>query len=243
MENEREENINEKMILNSENAFKKEYNGQSLKKNSKFIDWKNRMLSMYGNDAKLFYCKDDNINFYGTNDDCKSFPYYKSKCPICKKSICYYCSRFTHDICDRGTCCIKRRVYCIFVQDGFSVINPKNPKDGEIGWRIKIFLTPILSFMYFVAYFSIVFYYKLSIANVEKNDGYYGIYEGAIKKSHCLFFCIIGFNVAFAFALSISFLILDTYLKILILLISFPFKMYPIKYYFGIMFEGLRGSL
>ena len=81
------------------------------------------------------------------------------------------------------------------------------------------------------------------LKNVEKNDGYYGIYEGAIKKSHCLFFCIVGFNVAFAFALSISFLILDTYLKILILLISFPFKMYPIKYYFGIMFEGLRGSL
>lgn len=120
MENEREENINDKMIF-SQNIFKLKYKRQALKRNAKFIVWKNKMLTIYGNNSKLFNCIYDDIYFYGTNDDYKTKPYYKSNCPICQKSICYYCSRYTKDNFDKGDCCIKRKIYCILVQDDFWV--------------------------------------------------------------------------------------------------------------------------
>lgn len=137
----------------------------------------------------------------------------------------------------------KKKIYHIFVHDGFLLINPENLKKIEIVIYIIIFLTPIISFIYFVLYFSIVFYYTLYKTNVEKNDGRYEIYEVEIKKNYTLLSYIIGFNVAFALVLAIPFIILDTYFKIFILVISFPFKMYPIKYYFGIMYEGLKRNI
>ena len=105
----------------------------------------------------------------------------------------------------------------------------------------------IISYSYFKFYvfcsvFLCRFYYKLLGKNAKGQNGYLIIYEGPIKNTS-LFFTFIGFNSAFAFFLSIPFLIIDYYLKTLILLISLPFKLYPLKYYFGIMYEGLRGNL
>ena len=37
----------------------------------------------YGKNAKLYYCKEDNLYFYGT------FSYEGSECPSCKNHICY----------------------------------------------------------------------------------------------------------------------------------------------------------
>ena len=240
MENENEDIINDKMISKSENAFKIEYIGQTLKINAKFRDWKNKMLIKYGNNAKLFHCKYDNIYFYTTNNDCKSIPYYKSKCPICGRSICYYCSRYTIDNYDRGRCCIKRRIYCIFFQDGFSVIDlPFSSKDGELYFLLIIFIIPILSFILIIGYFSIVFYYKLKIKNTKDYHGHLNTYDESFKNDY-LFITVTIINVLFAIVLSIPFSIIDIYFKLLILLISLPFKMYPLKYYFGIITKGLN---
>ena len=50
----------------------------------------------------------------------------------------------------------------------------------------------------------------------------------------------IAINVGFAFTLAIPFFIIDIYFKILLLIISLPFKNYPLKYYFGILYQGFR---
>ncbi len=243
MENEIEQNLNEDNSIKSLNAFKPDFKGQKLKKNRKFIEWKNKMIEKYGNNSKLFYCIYDNIYFYVTNEDCKSKPYYKSKCSICNRPICYFCSRYIRNKFDHGKCCIKRRIYYILFDDGYSIINPVFESDAEqFGGLLLMFIIPIISFMYFVAYFSIVFFYKLSIKNTNQKEGYLCIYEGTFKSTN-LFFTVIGFNVAFAFALSIPFTIIDTYFKILLFLINIPFKNYPLKFYLGILFTGLRGSL
>ena len=44
--------------------FKSDYKYQKLNNNIKFKKWKKEMLKKYGIEAKLFYCKKDNIYFY-----------------------------------------------------------------------------------------------------------------------------------------------------------------------------------
>ena len=64
MENDREENIVNNLDINTENFFKLDFGGQSLKTNTKFQSWKKKMINIYGNKAALFICKKDNAYFY-----------------------------------------------------------------------------------------------------------------------------------------------------------------------------------
>ena len=64
MEIEYESNLIDNNSKYSENIFKLDYKGQSLKSNSFFNTWKNKMLLKYGRDAKLFKCKSENLFFY-----------------------------------------------------------------------------------------------------------------------------------------------------------------------------------
>ena len=104
MENEKESQLNEINILESNNVFQLEYDNQSLKRSKNFIDWENKMKKKFGKDAKLFKCVYDNIYYFATNEECKTRPYYKAECPICHLSICYLCSRHISDNYDNGKC-------------------------------------------------------------------------------------------------------------------------------------------
>ena len=240
MENENDSELDDKNISNSECAFQLDYSNQSLKENKKFQKWKIQMLKKYGNDAKLFKCKNDNCYFYGSNKECKTKPLGAAYCPICRRSICYYCLSISYDdSLDCGKCCVKRRVYCMLFQDGYSFIKPESYDDPDAYYSfLKIFFIPIVSFMNFVAYFSATYFYKL---DMKSEDG--GTCESIFYKDDNhgrLFMTEIVVNVGIAFALSIPFLIIDIYFKILLLIISLPFKNYPLKYYFGILYQGLR---
>ena len=238
MENENDSELDDKNISNSECVFQLDYSNQSLKENKKFQKWKIQMLKKYGNDAKLFKCKNDNCYFYGSNKECKTKPLGAAYCPICRRSICYYCLSISYDdSLDCGKCCVKRRVYCMLFQDGYSFIKPEPNDDADAYYSfLKMFFIPIFSFMTFVGYFSIVLFYKLYM-----KDG--PIYENIFYKDdrHArLFTTEISINVGIALILSIPFLIIDIYFKILLLIISLPFNNYPLKYYFGILYQGLR---
>ena len=239
MENENDNELCDKNIYNSECAFKLDYSNQSLKENKEFQNWKIQMLERYGNDAKLFKCKYDNCYFYGTNKECKTRPYKSAYCPICNRSICYYCLRSCGEgSCDNGRCCVKRRIYCMFFQDGYSFIKPGQYDDVDAYYSfLKIFFIPIIFFMYVVAYFSATYFYKLYRKN--KNSTYEGMFYQDDNNGR-FFMTEIVVNVGIAFALSIPFLIIDIYFKILLLIISLPFKNYPLKYYFGILYQGIR---
>ena len=76
--------------INRENKFEVEYFGQNLNKKELFIQWQNEMKKIYGNDAKLFLCKNDKIFYYRRSSDCKKIPFYKIRCPICKLTNCYF---------------------------------------------------------------------------------------------------------------------------------------------------------
>ena len=122
MENEKENNLIESIL--PDNAFRTEYAFQNLNRNVEFRNWKNKMIQKYGRNAKLFKCTKDNIYFYTSNEDCKSYPFYQGLCPCCQRPICYYCHRYVEDHYGNGLCCLSRKFYCFFFQDGLRLINP-----------------------------------------------------------------------------------------------------------------------
>ena len=83
MENEFQANLTEKEDINPPNIFKLDYEGQSLKDNIKFELWKTKMLNKYGNNAKLYKCKIDNIYFYSSIKN-----NFGMGCPSCQNLIC-----------------------------------------------------------------------------------------------------------------------------------------------------------
>ena len=104
--------------------FKIEYDSQSLNDNPSYLKWKESNIELKGKDVRFLKCKDDNIIFACTKKSLREYPVYQGICPVCKKGIFNYCSINHHDSYGNGTCCVKRRISCMFFQDGFRFINP-----------------------------------------------------------------------------------------------------------------------
>ena len=223
-------NINDKLISMAENKFEIEFLGQNLNKNESFIQWQTEMKKIYGNDAKLFKCKEDKILYYGKFSDCKKIPIFKIKCPICKRSNCYFCSKHIDDYLDNGKCCLSRRIYCLFFQEAFEFINDPHRDDF-------IHLIPFLSLVLFIGFISACFFYYLKVSRLEPNNiGNLENYEERIRYNNFFrFLVIIGINVAFAVSLSIPFFIYDLYFKTFLCIISIFSNYYPLKYYFNLV--------
>ena len=116
--------------LESNNIFKLEYKGQLLKNNARYQTWKQSMIKKYGENPKQFKCLEDNILFYTNYENYWSFPSYKSKCPICKNQICYFCSNSkTNFPIDYVICCLKRKIYKLLFYDGLQYIKKIDDKD------------------------------------------------------------------------------------------------------------------
>jgi len=79
----------------------------------KFKLWKELMLKKYGKDAKLFRCIQDKILFYSSYDENINDSIYLHRCPICKKSICHFCSIIV--TFDDDMCCYKRSTISLVV--------------------------------------------------------------------------------------------------------------------------------
>ena len=63
-------------LLHANDYFKLDFPGQNLKGNKLYEDFKKRKLKELGNDAKLFYCKRENLYFYKSKNECKEAPFY-----------------------------------------------------------------------------------------------------------------------------------------------------------------------
>ena len=218
MENEFQANLTEKEDINPPNIFKLDYEGQSLKDNTKFELWKTKMLSKYGNNAKLYKCKIDNLYFY-----CSIKNNYGMGCPSCQNLICYFCSNNTNS---RLICCITGRFYYILFHDGFIYINSEIDKDFY--FVFKRFLFPIYTFFYFIGIISKNLYHTLKRT---KSDYLYNYYFKDDDASWAKVFL----NGLIALVLSFIFILHDIYFKIFLLFISLFFKFYPIKFYLGII--------
>ena len=157
---------------------------------------------------------------------------YKQPSPICNYTICYYSSRNIFDAKDNGKCCISRRLYCAINQDLFLFINNKEDYDLYYLDNLLIFLSPILSLIYFIVLISFCFYYNIKIFDKQEDNIFiynYDNYEERFKDSSFIYVIYIIFNVLFPIMISIPYVVFDFYFKILIFIISLFTKFYPIK--------------
>ena len=226
--------------------FKPEYKSQKLKNNIYFIKYKESILKKYGKNARIYYCKIDNIYFaYKT----LRFPDYEAYCPLCKSLICYFCSTIDW----HKNCCLGKRIHYLFNVDSQVFIGPcldsqynNNPKFID---NLIYALVPYLNSIIFFGGLHISIYkLKTNIENglhYKKADNYYD-FENYLKgdDSHWdSFGIVVILDMLSVIILSIPFLFLDIFFTILIVLISIPFKFYPLKYIFGIGFYEMYGLM
>ena len=183
MENDiKEKEINEDNLGLNENVFGIEYIGQNLKKNEKFLNWKNIMLEKLGNEAKLFFCKNDKIYFYGYVSSS-----FTSICPICGFNICYFCSKIYNN------CCIKRKIY--------ENVKKYSLEKDLCSEAIIAYFIPYLNSIYIMLTISYFFLRE----EIDKHYHYFFIlYLMAIILSIPYFFTVIIFLI-FLFIISIPF--------------------------------------
>ena len=58
-----------------------------------------------------------------------------------------------------------------------------------------------------------------------------------------IFILIVGFDIVSVIILSIPLLFLNILFTIILIIISIPFKFYPLKYLFGIGFNGMNKTI
>ena len=248
MENESSLEMNENIIQNSSQIFKLDFPGQNIKGNSQFNEFKKQKLNEFGNDAKLFKCKYDNLYFYVSKNNCKTFPFYFKECPLCHKQICYFCSGTIYSQnTDNGNCCVRRKLYYLFFHNGFAYFNLDNV--AEINREdYKIFfilsLIPLLGTFFLIIFTSGYFFFVLEIKDIKrKNDvnvlQNYRTYADYLNQyySSCLIITIYVFTYII---LTVCFALYDIYFKIILVFISLFSKFYPFKYLIGIMIFGLN---
>ena len=231
--------IEKNLLNNSEeitmNIFHYDFDGQNIDNNVEFRKYKNAMLGKIGKNAKLFKCKDDKILFYC---DFSVYKNYEVQCPKCRQYICYFCSNYNSLV--SGTCCATRKIYNIFKLEGFVFMNDNN-NDYISDYFMLVFI-PFINLVYFIGCLHSGLFYKLKTKHFYKDFVYDNInYEVAMRaaKGHNLLFLIlICMDGGFSILLSFTLIIINIYVTILLILISIPFKLYPIKYIIGIEYSN-----
>ena len=223
----------------AEDFFKPDYKGQSLNSNKKFCIWKNKMIKIYGSDAKLYRCKNDDIYFYAPKKIDNYF-IYESKCTSCNRQICYFCSRSRGNRGNDGDCCVKGKICSMILDDGFKIISEE--KEEENIGHIICFNYPYELITFFIPIYSLFILFGLVSKNLYhaqikfKNNEFDGFYF----KDNTLSWNIVVINGGIALMISIALVIHEIYLIAIITIISLFSKFYPIKFFMGLILDQFK---
>ena len=240
MENEQEQNNfdDNNGMLNS-NFFRPEYENQKVDNNLMFLKWNQSMKNMYGNNCVFLYCSEDNIYFHSTNEEYKQYPIYQVSCPICHQDICFYCHRNApDDFKENGTCCLQRKIKCMFNQDCYRYIKPiyNEPDINTYKEAFISFIVPVFHIFTLMAQIQGIFFYKLWIKPERTlNHKYVRYYQHIGVYDSVLFI-----NIGIAILLVIPLFFIHLYFIIAMIIISLPFKFVPLKCLLGIHFATIN---
>ena len=237
--------VDEKFINNLDiekpellDVFKPEYEGQNVEESLDFIKFKESMLKKYGKKAKKFYCKIDKIYFFY---DYSKYPYehFKGNCPLCNNGICYFCFESNYD----ENCCFKKKIYHLLNVDAMIFLdNTYNFTD-----YLLFILVPYLNCLFFCwGIHALIYELKTNIKYYHyRVQRYYTFIQYIVgdNKHWNIVGLIIFLDVFSVIILSIPFISLDIFFTLLLLIISIPFKFYPLKYLFGIAFSGMKQTI
>ena len=242
MENDKinKELYDEEYDSSNDSYYKPEFEGQTLNDNNvEFFKWKESMLLKYGKNAKLFKCLIDDIYFYTSDEDCKKYPIYQAECPKCLRNICFFCSRNIEDMFgENGTCCLSRKIKCMFYQDCYRFINPVHIEEEMPSYKKAFlgFIIPVLNLLTLITQIQGIYFYKLAMKNGEIKNGKVERYYLHLK----IYDYVVFINIGIAFSLVIPLFIIYLYFVIFILLISIPFKFIPLKYILGTHYSTIN---
>ena len=82
-------------------------------------------------------------------------------------------------------------------------------------------------------------FYKMSLSNREDHDGYVENYEDHYNRNYTTLQILVGIDIAFSIVLTFSYVLLNIFFIIIMLIISILFKFYPMKYYIGIAYGSM----
>ena len=137
---------------------------------------------------------------------------------------------------DNGNCCLKRKLYYLFLYNGFSFFKGLDAVDElkKYDFYMLFILSLIPIFELFLSIFAISGFLclVLQLKNDSKN------YGERFKENFCYNLIIIILLIISIF-LSIIYFIYGIYFKIILLISSLFFKFYPYKYYLGILINGI----
>ena len=225
------------IIDNSLNEYYNiDYGKQNLNINPKYLNWEESTIHKHGKNTKFIECKKDNIIFHCSSESLKEYPIYQSNCPICNDPICYFCSRYVEDSITNGECCIKRRIACMFLQDGFRFIQPVGQDVRtflDYNLAFYFFLVPFINLHMFIILIEFSFFYDLKLKGVEHSET---SYFANLRKNCFIFGLFFGINIVLNISLCICYFLLYAYFNVLLLVISVIFKNYLHKYYIGLTY-------
>ena len=242
--------IDEQNIISINEYYKYEFPNQKLEGDKLFEQFRERKLSQYGKDAKLFKCKKDSIYFYISKVNCEVRPYYYQRCPLCHNYICYFCGRnirtIDYVIKDNGCCCLKLRLYYLFYKLGFEYFNGLEHADSLARDSFCLFLIisniPLVNLFFFSVSALSVLYWGLLLKDKKYRFDVKGLYAKDYQTYIEVFypFQFLRITVFTTFALySICYYIYEFYFKILLWVASIIFKFLPMKYYIAVLFHAI----
>ena len=196
--------------------FKIDYDKQNYKKSNIYKKWLKKQRSNINNGIEI-KCDLDNIVFFKSNNDESII------CPICKSKYykCPSCGK-VNDMDLEDKCCfrsyfksiIKNKKILEYAADDFG----KDKKWTFINYILAFFIP---SYFGMIICFSFYYFLYLGLKNKD-NDGY----DEVVDRSSPILLYIILTN---GLLISVLYMIFFYYIYILTILISFPFKLYPIK--------------
>lgn len=236
MENESNDN-NEHLNDSEGNVFELEYANQPIKNNIKYENWEKRMKDKNGNNIRFLRCLKDKIIFCANKNEKTDDP-LTAKCPLCKDSICFYCSKYSLYEMFIGNCCLRRGIYYLFFV---------NPFESYLKCGLPELPDCILLVIFFIPYVYLPFFIKLcylfffeglpKITSDDEGDGElvsYGEYYHEEKEK--TYYIVQYIHTTFAFLISIPFTLIDFEFHLLLVLVSIPFIGIPILYYLGMIY-------
>ena len=229
-------------LLHANDYFKLDFPGQNLKGNKLYEDFKKRKLKELGNDAKLFYCKRENLYFYKSKNECKEAPFYYKICPSCNHYVCYFCKRNSLiNIADAGNCCIILKINYLLLVKGFILLKGLDQLNEEQRnqFRASLIMASIPFFGFIKTY--VLIFDSLFFGLLLKDKKYKNNFDENAGIAYEEYLCdnyhesiIVLIIIATGVLLSICFILYDFYFKLVLLIISLFSKFYPFKYIMGI---------
>ena len=201
----------------NEKIFKYDYNNPNDK--IEFKKWKKSMINNYGKDLKILKCLKDKILFFIKTTNIDKYNYLV-KCPICKEYICYYCSyNIKSNYIVEKYCCFKRQIFTyIYKASEYAKVSQ------DIGVDYFLVLIPWINFLFIIISF-IRFYFF-----IEKKRNR-NLKEIFFIKNNCGRSIVVLISIILSFPL----IVFNIYFILILIIISIPYKFYPMKYIIGLL--------